>query len=177
MLGRPEPRHGRRGWAIAAVAACLGRRALRKDPSGPGTKNLPRLCGGEDSLESLPVCYGLGDELVVVVVDEELLLPDGDEVFTVVLDEFEDEPDVPPEGDDLSMTVVLLSLFFSAGGLVTVVSFCSHAARKAMLIKRQMYFMISRNRNKRANCVSVRVREWLMESYLCWYRSPPGWRS
>jgi hypothetical protein len=82
--------------------------------------------------------YGLGDEPVVVVV--EVLVPGDDSVFTVVLDELEDEPS---EGDDLSMMVVLLSLFFSAGGLVTVVSFCSHAARKAMLIKIQMYFMIS----------------------------------
>ena len=61
----------------------------------------------------------------------------------LVLDELEDEP---LAGDDLSITVVLLSLFFSPGGLVTVVSFCSHAARKAKLIKIQMYFMISGNR-------------------------------
>ena len=38
-------------------------------------------------------------------------------------------------------TVVLLS-FFSDGGLVTVVSFCSHAARSAAPIKRQMYFFM-----------------------------------
>jgi hypothetical protein len=76
---------------------------------------------------------------VVVVV--ELLVPGDEPVFTVVLDEEDD----PPAGDDLSMTVVLLSLFFSPGGLVTVVSFCSQAARKAMLIKIQMYFMISGN--------------------------------
>ena len=57
----------------------------------------------------------------------------------VVLD---DEDEEPPAGDDLSITVVLLSLFFSPGGLVTVVSFCSQAERKAMLIKRQMYFMV-----------------------------------
>jgi len=81
--------------------------------------------------------YGLGDEPVVVEV--EVLVPGDDPVFTVVLDELE----VPPAGDDLSMTVVLLSVFFSPGGLVTVVSFCSHAARKAMLIKIQMYFMIT----------------------------------
>jgi hypothetical protein len=73
------------------------------------------------------------------VLDEELLLLSaGDEpVFTVVL---EDE-DVPPAGDDLSITVVLVSVFLSPGG-VTVVSFCSQAARKAMLSKMQMYFMI-----------------------------------
>jgi uncharacterized protein YjbJ (UPF0337 family) len=39
------------------------------------------------------------------------------------------------------MTVVLLS-FFSAGGLVTVVSFCSQATNNAMLASRQMYFFI-----------------------------------
>ena len=39
-------------------------------------------------------------------------------------------------------TIVVLLSFFSAGGLVTVVSFCSQAARKAMLNKIQMYFMI-----------------------------------
>ena len=69
----------------------------------------------------------------------EVLVPGDDSVFTVVLDEL----DEPPAGDDLSMMVVLLSLFFSPGGFVTVVSFCSHAARKAMLNKMQMYFMIS----------------------------------
>jgi len=51
--------------------------------------------------------------------------------------------EVPPAGDDLSTTVVLLSFFSLPGGLVTVVSFCSHAARKAMLIKIQMYFIIT----------------------------------
>ena len=84
--------------------------------------------------------YGLGDELVVVLVELLLLLPLlGDEpVFMVVLDSVE----VPPAGDDLSITVVLLSLF-SAGGLVTVVSFCSQAARKASPSRIQMYFIIS----------------------------------
>ena len=78
---------------------------------------------------------------MVVVV--EVLVPGDEPVFTVVLDSVE----VPPDGEDLSMTVVLLSLFFSPGGLVTVVSFCSHAARKAMLIKIQMYFIITGIRN------------------------------
>ena len=74
-----------------------------------------------------------------MLVEVEVLVPGDEPVFTVVLEELEDEP---PEGDDLSMMVVLLSLFFSPGGLVTVVSLFSHAARKAMLIKIQMYFMI-----------------------------------
>jgi hypothetical protein len=39
------------------------------------------------------------------------------------------------------MIVVLLS-FFSAGGLVTVVSFCSQAANNAIPASRQMYFFI-----------------------------------
>jgi len=43
-------------------------------------------------------------------------------------------------GDSL-MIVVLLS-FFSAGGLVTVVSFCSQAASNAAPIKRQMYLFM-----------------------------------
>jgi len=47
-------------------------------------------------------------------------------------------------GDGFTM-VVLVSFFsvFSVGGLVTVVSFCSHAANKAAPIKRQMYFFMS----------------------------------
>ena len=43
-------------------------------------------------------------------------------------------------GDSL-MIVVLLS-FFSDGGLVTVVSFCSQAASKAAPIKRHMYLFM-----------------------------------
>jgi len=42
---------------------------------------------------------------------------------------------------DSFITVVLLS-FFSAGGLVTVVSFCSQAANNATPESRQMYFFI-----------------------------------
>jgi ABC-type uncharacterized transport system ATPase subunit len=45
-------------------------------------------------------------------------------------------------GDSFTM-VVLLSVLFSAGGLVTVVSFCSHAANKATLAIKQMYFFIN----------------------------------
>ena len=78
--------------------------------------------GGEDIFEGLGPNYGLGDELVVVEVEE--------------LDED------PLAGDDLSITVVLVSVFLSPGGLVTVVSFCSQATRKAMLMRIQMYFMI-----------------------------------
>jgi len=42
-------------------------------------------------------------------------------------------------------TVVLLS-FFSAGGFVTVVSFCSQADSNASPAKRQMYFFMPTNR-------------------------------
>lgn len=81
-----------------------------------------------------------------------MLVPGDEPVFTVVFDSVLDEP--PPAGDDLSITVVLLSVFFSPGGLVTVVSFCSQAARKAKLSKIQMYFMILRNRNGLVGCAS-----------------------
>ena len=39
-------------------------------------------------------------------------------------------------------TIVVLLSFFSAGGLVTVVSFCSQAAKSAAPTKRQMYFFM-----------------------------------
>ena len=43
-------------------------------------------------------------------------------------------------------TIVVLLSFFSAGGLATVVSFCSHDAKNdvksAAPIKRQMYFFM-----------------------------------
>ncbi len=48
-------------------------------------------------------------------------------------------------GVDCWITVVVIS-FFSAGGLVTVVSFCSQAAKSAMPASRQMYFFIPTNR-------------------------------
>lgn len=39
-------------------------------------------------------------------------------------------------------TIVVLLSFFSAGGFVTVVSFCSQAAKSAAPIKRQMYLFM-----------------------------------
>lgn len=39
-------------------------------------------------------------------------------------------------------TIVVLLSFFSDGGFVTVVSFCSQAAKSAAPIKRQMYLFI-----------------------------------
>ena len=48
------------------------------------------------------------------------------------------------EGAAGSFTIVVLfSVFFSAGGLVTVVSFCSHAPNRATLASKQIYFFIS----------------------------------
>ena len=44
-------------------------------------------------------------------------------------------------GDD-SFTIVVLLSFFSAGGFVTVVSFCSQPASNAAPIKRQIYFFM-----------------------------------
>jgi hypothetical protein len=65
------------------------------------------------------------------------------------------QPDVYGDGDVLTLMSVLLSVlvdvagegfttvvllsFFSPGGLVTVVSFCSQAAKSAAPMKRQMY--------------------------------------
>src|SRR5213592_3322120 len=56
-------------------------------------------------------------------------------------------------GVDCWITVVLLS-FFSAGGLVTVVSFCSQAANSATPASRQMHFFIQTNRiSLRTGCL------------------------
>src|SRR5437667_4932915 len=43
-------------------------------------------------------------------------------------------------------TIVVLLSFFSAGGFVTVVSFCSQATRSARPVSRQIYFLIQKNR-------------------------------
>ena len=45
-------------------------------------------------------------------------------------------------GDSFTI-VVLLSVFFSPGGLVTVVSFCSQAASNAALARMQIYLFIT----------------------------------
>ncbi len=44
-------------------------------------------------------------------------------------------------GDSFTM-VVLLSVLFSPGGFVTVVSFCSQAASSAAPVRMQMYLVI-----------------------------------
>jgi hypothetical protein len=60
----------------------------------------------------------------------------GFDVLIVVLDSVF----VEVAGDGFT-TVVLLS-FFSPGGFVTVVSFCSQATRRAALARMQIYFFI-----------------------------------
>lgn len=78
-------------------------------------------------------------------------------MFTVVFDSVLVELD----GDSF-MTVVSFSVLFSPGGFVTVVSFCSQAARHAILAKAQIYLiMILLIRASPAGCVST---EWLMEN-------------
>ena len=115
---------------------------------------------GEDLPELQKDGYGLGDVVVVV----ELLVPGA--VFIVVFDSV-----LLSAGEDLSITVVLLSVFFSPGGLVTVVSFCSQAARKAMLNNRQMYFMLFLIRSYSANCASM--DSLMVNSLLLWWWSCP----
>ena len=48
------------------------------------------------------------------------------------------------DGAGDSFTTVVFVSFFSPGGLMTVVSFCSQAASKAAPASRQMYFFINR---------------------------------
>ena len=65
----------------------------------------------------------LGEDVVLIVVFVSVLLDVAGDGFT---------------------TVVLLS-FFSAGGLVTVVSFCSQADSNASPRRRQIYFFIAKS--------------------------------
>jgi hypothetical protein len=46
------------------------------------------------------------------------------------------------EGAGDSLIIVVLLSFFSVGGFVTVVSFCSHAPSNASPAKMQMYFFM-----------------------------------
>jgi hypothetical protein len=66
--------------------------------------------------------YGLGEDVVVLTVVSVSVLVEG-------------------AGD--SFTIVVLDSFFSPGGFVTVVSFCSQAESNAAPAKRQMYFFIN----------------------------------
>ena len=67
-----------------------------------------------------------------------LVLVPGDELVLVVLLVLLDEE--PP--DDGSFTTVVLLSFFSPGGLVTVVSFCSQAVSNAAPAKMQISLFI-----------------------------------
>jgi hypothetical protein len=78
-------------------------------------KKLPRR-SGEVFSRLTPADYGFGVEPVVVVV--ELLVPGEELVLTVVFDSVL----LDAAGDSFT-TVVLFSVLFSPGGLVTVVSF------------------------------------------------------
>ena len=50
------------------------------------------------------------------------------------------------EGAGDSFTIVVLLSFFSAGGVLIVVSFCSQAERSATPLRIQIYFFIHLNR-------------------------------
>jgi len=65
--------------------------------------------------------YGVGDIVTLILVFDCVLVS------------------VLVSGDGLSFTIVVLLSFFSAGGFVTVVSFCSHAANTASPVSRQMF--------------------------------------
>jgi hypothetical protein len=100
-------------------------------PADPYSKSLPaeKSAGRLRKIRSLKP-YGLGDEVVVVVV-----VVSGDEdVFTFV--------SVLVAAPGSFTIVVLFSVFESAGGLVTLVSFFSQAGRSAARAKRQMVFFI-----------------------------------
>lgn len=64
---------------------------------------------------------GAGEVVVLIVVLVSVLVAGAGDSFTIV---------------------VLFSVLFSAGGLVTLVSFFSHAAKSTATARRQMYFFI-----------------------------------
>ena len=77
--------------------------------------------GTKDSANnSMPLVYGEGDVLTLMSVLVSVFVEVAGDGFTIV---------------------VLLS-FFSAGGFVTVVSFCSQAARSTAPIKRHTYLFM-----------------------------------
>ena len=75
--------------------------------------------------------------MVVVVEDE---LPLGDELVLVLFVVLELD-ELPPDGS-LSLTMVVSFFSDPDGGLVTVVSFCSHATSKAAPAKTQIILFI-----------------------------------
>lgn len=79
-----------------------------------------------------------GEELVLIVVLDSVLLEVAGDGFTIV---------------------VLLSFFSPPGGLVTVVSFCSHATRRATPASMQMYFcIVNLNRGLTGSAQSGEIR-------------------
>ncbi len=71
-------------------------------------------------------------------------------------------------GDGL--TIVVLVSVFSAGGFVTVVSFCSQAASNATPASKQMYFLILVESNLRADSVVFTARAMAKPQSI-----PPDW--
>lgn len=107
------------------------------------SKNLPPKGSREDfASEAAATIYGFGEELVELVVVV-VVLVSGDELVEVVVSELL-ELDVEASDGSFSFTTVVLLSVFSAGGLLTVVSFCSHAASSAAPVKMQMNVFIER---------------------------------
>jgi hypothetical protein len=109
---------------------------LARSTSNVQQKSSPASAGEDFANERNP--YGFGEEDVVVVVEDDdesgLLTVVSVSVLLVVAGSF-------------SFTIVVLfSVFFSAGGFVTVVSFCSQAPSRATLASKQMYLIINGRR-------------------------------
>ncbi|MEP6685391.1 MAG: hypothetical protein ABJB22_01330 [Verrucomicrobiota bacterium] len=107
----------------------------------------PRTHRGKTSQEKripVPKNYGVGEEVVVVVVSDELLPVAGAGVeITFVVFVVLVSVDFEVAGDGFTIVVLfsVLSAGEAAGATVSV--FCSHAARSAALARMQMYFFIS----------------------------------
>src|SRR5712691_8380780 len=92
--------------------------------SGVQQKSSPRRGGGRFCKLTCSA-YGEGDVVTLMSVFDSVLVSVAGEGFTIVV------------------LLSFFSVFFSPGGLTTVVSFCSHAARSAALARMQMYFFIA----------------------------------
>ena len=104
------------------------------------SKNLPEAetSGRFRKRTKIRTAYGFGEDVVVVV---EVLVPGDEEVLTFVSVLF--SVLLVAAGDSFTI-VVLFSVLFSAGGLVTVVSFCSQAASNAAPARMQIIFFIGK---------------------------------
>ena len=103
------------------MSLCAGGSRVQSDRSVQ-QKSSPNIVGEDFTLNLATPIYGEGA---------------GDVVRLMLVSVFDS---VAGAGD--SFTTVVLVSFFSAGGLVTVVSFCSQAASNAAPAKMQMYFFI-----------------------------------